>query len=107
MPIGELPLWGQWGILGLSIGFNIFCLIRYANGLWVARTQLEDVMKSRDMWQHAWEVSQQTNHDVTQLLVQLTVTAQTMEKVLNALPPVQTARVVVVHPDGTSRGEES
>jgi hypothetical protein len=50
---------------------------------------LDDKQKVADSWQHAWEVSQETNHAATDLLKQLTITAQTMEKVLNALPPTR------------------
>lgn len=94
MPVGELPIWGQWGILGLSLGMNLFFLVRYATGQWVARSRLEDEQKNSASWQHAWEVSMETNHAATSLLAQLTVTAQTMEKVLNALPASSVPEIV-------------
>jgi hypothetical protein len=97
MPLGEIPLWGQWGLLGFSMGLVLFFMVQFIRGELVSRKQLEDAQRASDSWQHAWEVSQQTNHEVVALLGQLTVTTQTMERVLNALPPAQTARVVVVH----------
>jgi hypothetical protein len=88
--MGELglPVWGVGTLVGLPLTALIFIFVRYIQGEIVSRKQLEDKQKVADSWQHAWEVSQETNHAATDLLKQLTVTAQTMEKVLQALPPV-------------------
>lgn len=88
--MGELglPVWGVGTLVGLPLTALLFIFVRYIQGEIVSRKQLEDKQKVADSWQHAWEVSQETNHAVMELLQQLTVTAQTMEKVLKALPPM-------------------
>lgn len=89
MPIGEIPIWGQWGVLGLSIGINLYFFIRLAIGALVPHQQVDDEKKTSESWRLAWQVSQETSQNAAGLLSQLTVTAQTMEKVLNALPAAQ------------------
>jgi hypothetical protein len=102
MDVGMIPIWGQWGLLGLSVSINLFLLTRFAMGLWVSRAQLEQVQKVADTFQQAWSTDQQTKHEAIALTTQLTITAQTMEKVLNALPQAETARVIVSrHEEGS------
>lgn len=86
--IVNIPIWGQYGILGFFIGCTIFFATQYFRGEWVNRKQLEDEQKVSNSWREAWGVSQQTNHDTAQLLSQMIITSQTMEKVLKALPPL-------------------
>lgn len=90
MPLGgDIPLWGQWGILGLSISINLYFFVRLAIGGLVPHQQVDDEKKTSESWRLAWQVSQETSQNAATLLSQLTVTAKTMEKVLNALPPAQ------------------
>lgn len=102
MPIGDIPLWGEWGLLGLSVSLNIFFIVQGARGLLVPYNRVEDEKKNTNLWQHAWEVKEHTTAEATALVSQLTVTAKTMEKVLNALPQVESANVVVVHDERSS-----
>lgn len=90
--MGELglPVWGIGALVGLPLTVLLFICVRYIQGEIVSRKQLEDKQRVADSWQHAWEVSQETNHAATDLLKQLTITAQTMERVLNALPLTDT-----------------
>jgi hypothetical protein len=86
--MGELglPTWGIGTLVGLPLTILLFVFVQFMRDEFVSRKRLQDVQKVADSWQHAWEVSQQTNHDVSQLLGQMVVTAQTMEKVLKAMP---------------------
>lgn len=97
MDVLNLPIWGQLSFLGLSIGLNVYFIIRRVMGDLVSAAELIRAQQVTDTFRQAWEKSEETKHEAAQLLTKLTVTAETMERVLNALPPVQTARVVVSH----------
>lgn len=99
----EFPLWGQLSLLGLSLGLNVWFIVRIAMGLLVPYNRVEEANANVRVWQDAWKLSEQTKREATEMVLQLTVTAKTMEKVLNALPPIQTANVIVTHDDGNGR----
>lgn len=90
--MGELgmPVWGIATLAGLPLTLLIFIGIQALRGEFVTRKQLDAVQKIADTFQKAWEVSEQGKHEALALANQLTVTAQTMEKVLNALPLAST-----------------
>lgn len=88
MTLLEIPLWGQWGILGMSLGFNLFILVSIVRGVLVPYNRVEDANKNTDRWQQGFENSEQTKHEVIDLMRQLMVTSQTMERILNALPTI-------------------
>jgi hypothetical protein len=93
----DVPVWGQWTILGLSLAWNVYVAVRIIIGALVPYNRVEAEQKNTATWVHAWEVSEQTKHEATELARQLLVTTGTMEKVLKALPPVQVANVIVTH----------
>ena len=92
MPLLEIPLWGQFGILGLSLGLNLFFIIQLARGVFVPYNRVEAEQKNTALWQHAWEVKEQTTAEATELVKQLIVVGQTAEKLMNALPKAEDAR---------------
>lgn len=98
-----IPIWGQMSFLGLSLGLNVFFIIQIARGIIVPYNRVEDANKNTDRWQKAWEIGEQTKHEATALLGQLTITALTMEKVLNALPLAQTAQITVVRSEDAEK----
>jgi hypothetical protein len=102
MGLGELPLWGQWSLFGLSLGFNFFFITLYIRGILVSRAQLDQVQKLADTFQAAWAQDQETKHEAIALTALLTTTATTMEKVLNALPQAESARVIITRHDESS-----
>lgn len=61
----------------------------FAKGVIVSRSQLDQVQKTADTFLAAWQTSNAVNEKQAELLGQLTVTNQTMLKVLNALPKPQ------------------
>lgn len=103
MGILDIPIWGQLSVMGLSLGLNVFFIIQMARGILVPYNRVEDANKNTDRWQHAWEIGEQTKHEATALLGQLTVTALTMEKVMNALPLAQTAQISVVRSEDADK----
>lgn len=92
MDMLAIPLWGQLSFLGLSVGLNIFFVTRIAMGMLVPYNRVEAEQKNTALWQHAWEVKEQTTAEATDLVRQLAVIGLTMEKVLNALPVSVTRR---------------
>jgi hypothetical protein len=97
-----IPLWGQLSIMGLSLGLNVFFITQLARGLLVPYNRVEAEQKNTDRWQHAWEIGDQSKHEATDLAKQLLVVGQSMEKVLNALPPAGNGRATV--PRGSDDG---
>lgn len=98
--MGELglPVWGVATLVGLPLTVLIFIGIQALRGEFVTRRQLDAVQKIADTFQKAWEVSEQGKHEALALASQLTVTAQTMEKVLNALPLASTTHLYIEGP---------
>lgn len=87
-----IPLWGQLSIMGLSLGLNVFFITRMAMGLTVPYNRVEAEQKNTALWQHAWEVKEQTTAEATELVKQLIVVGETAEKLMNALPKADNAR---------------
>ena len=92
MDMLALPLWGQLSILGLSIGLNVFFITLLARGSLVPYNRVEAEQKNTALWQHAWEVKEQTTAEATELVKQLIVVGQTAEKLMNSLPKAEDAR---------------
>jgi hypothetical protein len=86
MPVGEIPFWGQWGLLGISISLNVFFMARYSLGEWVSRKQLDQVQKMADTWQHGWEVAQSNQSAAAELLVKLGPLVDSFQHFIESLP---------------------
>lgn len=89
MDMLAIPLWGQLSFLGLSVGLNIFFITRISMGMLVPYNRVEAEQKNTALWQHAWEVKEQTTAEATELVKQLTIMGQTAEKMMNALPKAE------------------
>ncbi len=86
MDLGTLPLWGQYGILGLSLGLNIFFVVQIVRGELVSRKELDQVQKTAETWQHGWEVGQQNQHVWTELLTKFNTLADALQHFIESLP---------------------
>lgn len=86
MGLEGIPIWGQWGILGLSIGLNIFGAVEFIRGTWTSRKNLDQVQKLADTFQHAWEVSEKKWETVVPTLNNLVVTSDTILRIIEAAP---------------------
>lgn len=94
-----IPLWGQLSIMGLSLGLNVFFITQMARGMLVPYNRVEAEQKNTALWQHAWEVKEQTSAESTELVKQLLIVGQTAEKLMNALPKAENVRSSVVPGD--------
>jgi hypothetical protein len=88
--LAGIPLVGQLTLVGLSFSLNLFGLVQYIRGELVSRKHVEEVQKMADQWQHAWEVSMQTQAANALALERMTVLADTFEHFLTSLPQAQT-----------------
>lgn len=93
MDLLDLPVAGQWSVLGILIGLVVFFIVQDARGDRVPRKQVDQVQKTADMWQQAWETAMTTQASTAVTLERLTTTlarvdvlADTMEHVLGSLP---------------------
>lgn len=82
----EVPLWGQWSVLGMSIGLNVTFVLLFVRGIIVSRAQLDQVQKTADMFQLAWSNTQKDGAEMKQMLLDVSVGMKTMAKVIEALP---------------------
>lgn len=87
-----IPLWGQLSIMGLSLGLNVFFITQLARGMLVPYNRVEAEQKNTALWQHAWEVKEQTTAEATELVKQLIIVGETAEKLMNALPKADNTR---------------
>ena len=95
-----LPIWGQWGILGLSLGFNVFYAVQRMLGkipsqdvVDQANRTTEQALMMADKWQHAWEVAEARSDKNAETLEKVVVTGETVLRILENLPPI-------MHPPG-------
>ncbi len=91
----DIPLWGQLSILGLSLGFNLWIAVQYVLGKIPTQASIEQANKTTeqalqmaDMWQHAWEISENRNDKMAESLEKMVVTGETTLRLLEARPPV-------------------
>lgn len=91
--LSELPVAGQWTVLGILVGLLVFVVLQIFRGELVPRKQVDQVQKIADTYQRAWENSQQTNvtlsvtlEQFTGLVARMEPLAETMEHVLESLP---------------------
>lgn len=84
--LSELPIWGQWSILGTLVSIIVFVLVRVLQGELVPRKQLDAVQKTADSWQKAWETAMQVQASTTIVLERVNTLADTLEHVLTSLP---------------------
>lgn len=86
--MGELglPTWGVATLVGLPLTILVFLLVQAIRGEFVSRRQMEAVQKVADSWQHAWEVSQQTQADQATALTRMTTLTDVFEHFIESLP---------------------
>lgn len=90
MPLESLPIWGQWGLLGVLLGVVVFVIYAIINGKLVTRSQVEQVQQMADTYLRAFEVAQSTTEQQGRLLESLTTTSESMQKLLDSLPQEDT-----------------
>lgn len=91
--LAELPVVGQWTVLGISFALNVYWIIQLLRGEMPTRRELDQVQRTSDMWQRAWEASQEvqvknavTMEQFTSLVARMHPLADTLEHVLESLP---------------------
>jgi hypothetical protein len=84
--ISELPDWTQLSMFALSVVVNGFFVIKWVNGGFVSRKEVDQVQKMADTWQHGWETSQNNFAVLTGLVNELTPIADTLKKFISSLP---------------------
>jgi len=81
-----IPLYGQLGILGLSLSLNIFIVVEFVRGTWTSRKNLEDARENTKIFQSAWEISESTNDGLVDVTNKLLVGQDTMLHILQSIP---------------------
>lgn len=91
----DIPVWGEWSILGLSLGFNLWIAVQYVLGkiptqasITQANQTTEQALKMADTWQHAWEISESRNDKMAESLEKIVVMGETTLRLLEARPPI-------------------
>lgn len=82
----DIPLWGQWGILGISMGMNVFVAVEFVRGTWTSRKNLDDAQKNTETFQKAWEISESTKDGLIEVTNKLLVGQETMLRILQSRP---------------------
>lgn len=86
MPFDVLPIWSQWGIIGVLVAVLVYIVIEFIRGNLVARKQLDQVQKMADTFKDAWIAEQQVKTDLSNSVVRLTDVADTIEHFIKSLP---------------------
>lgn len=84
--LGELPLWGQTGLFGLVLGILIYVVLLVLKGDLVTRKSADQIQKTSDMWQSAWQATQQVSEKQAATLERLVVLTDTLDHFLTSLP---------------------
>lgn len=84
--LSELPAWGQWTVFGISVSLNIWNYIQHVRGETVPRKHSDQIQKTAESWQKAWETSMQVQASTTLVLERVNTLADTLEHVLTSLP---------------------
>lgn len=84
----QLPIVGQYSFLGLSLAFNIFCLVKVISGDLVPLSRVTQ-------WHKAWEISMQTQQDTAEIakglaegIQEFSIVAETVAHLIDSLPKV-------------------
>lgn len=95
MPLETIPLWGQWGLFGLSVSLNLFFLVQWVRGVIVSYKMVEQansttvqVQGVADTFQKAWQIEVARSDKYAEAVSKLTVQGETMLRILETLPPV-------------------
>lgn len=83
----SIPIWGQWGLFGLSLSLNIFFIAQLFRGEIPTRKQLDQVQKTADTFQAAWATAQADNSEQKTMIVEIASGMKTVIKFINSLPP--------------------
>lgn len=86
MPFDVLPIWSQWGIIGVLVAVLVYIVIEFIRGNLVARKQLDQVQKMADTFKDAWIAEQQVKTDLADAVMRLTDVADIIEHFIKSLP---------------------
>lgn len=87
MLIESIPLWGSFSVLGVSLALNLFLLTQLIRGELATRREMDQVQKTADTFQHAWEIEKQSNEGLVEALNKVVVGMDTVQRMLEAAPP--------------------
>lgn len=95
MDFAMLPIAGQYGILGLSLGLNVFFLVQWVRGVIVSHKLVEQanattaqVQSIADTMQKAWETEMARGDKMGETLNKILVQGETTLRILEARPPI-------------------
>jgi hypothetical protein len=86
MNFDSLPFGAQTSILGfllVIVGWVIWLVL---SGRLVPRSQLEDAQKTADRFEHAWQITQENQSNLTDVLSEMGVLADTFAHFIDSLP---------------------
>lgn len=86
MDLGTLPVIGEYSIMGFLLTIIIWFIYAILTGRLVPRRTLEDEKETTNTFKAAWETEREVTEGLSDLVKDLTVVGENMEKVLNALP---------------------
>ena len=81
-----LPTWGIATLVGLPLTILLYIMLQFFKGEFVHRRHLESVQKVADSWQHAWDVSQQTQAEQAAAINRMTELSDVFEHFIKSLP---------------------
>lgn len=85
-PLADLPITGQWTILGVLVGIIVFILVQFFRGEIVTRKHLDQVQKIADGWRESWGTTMQVQASTITILERMVALADTFEHFLESLP---------------------
>lgn len=86
MPFDILPLWSQWGIMGVLVAVIVYVAIEFIRGDITTRKHLEQVQKLADTFKDAWVADQQIKADLASAVARMETLSDTFEHFINSLP---------------------
>ena len=86
MPVGELPLVGEYSIMGFLFLVIVWFIYAIITGRLVTKLTLDEQRRNADTWNKAWQKEVDRADHLSDLVDDLKVVGENMEKVLNSLP---------------------
>ena len=86
MMIGELPLLGEYSIMGVLLMVIVWFIYAIITGRLVPRKTLEDQKETTSTFEAAWKTERERADQFSGMVTDLKVVGENMEKVLNSLP---------------------
>ena len=86
MNFDSLPFGVQTSLLGFFVGLLGWVIWLVLTGHLVPRSQLEDAQKTADRFEHAWQITQENQSNLTEVLGEMAVLTETFAHFIDSLP---------------------